>query len=316
MGADVVSGSFRGPARARPRRFSLRRREAVACALFIAPAVLGFVAFTVIPLLASLGLSFTQYDLAGTPKWLGLKNYGTIFSDELWLQSVKVSITYAVVVVPLWLVNSLALALVMNQNLRGISLFRTVYYLPAMLSGVAVSMLWVWLLNYHSGVINALLQSVGIPGQNWLGDRRWALIAIIVMSQWSIGWYLPIWLSGLQGIPTELYEAATMDGCGAGRRLMSITLPMLSPVILYNLVMNVIWATQLFTEPFMMTGGGPDNATLAYMLYLYRTGFSYFRLGQASAMAWVLFAAVLAATLLTLKSSPMWVHYEGERRRA
>jgi multiple sugar transport system permease protein len=297
------------------RRLTLRHREAVACALFIAPALAGFLAFTAIPLLASLALSFTQYDLAGTPRWLAFDNYKRLFSDRLWWQSVKVSLTYAAVVVPLWLINSLALALLMNRNLPGISVFRTIYYLPAMLSGVAVSMLWIWLLNYHSGLVNGFLQMLGIRGQNWLGDKRWALPSIMVMSQWAVGWYLPIWLSGLQGIPTELYEAATIDGCGAWRRLVNITLPMLSPVIFYNLVMNIIWATQLFTEPFMMTGGGPDNSTLSYMLYLYRTGFSYFRLGQASAMAWLLLLAVLAATLLTFRSSPMWVHYEGERRR-
>ncbi|MHB1296529.1 MAG: carbohydrate ABC transporter permease [Anaerolineae bacterium] len=295
------------------RRFSLRQREAIACALFVAPAVFGFVAFSLIPLLASAVISFTNYSLAGWPRFVGWSNYGTLFTDPLWWQSVKVTAIYALAVVPLWLINSLILALLMNQNLSGINVFRTIYYLPAMLSGVAISMLWIWLLRYHSGLINNLLQLVGIQGPNWLGDGRYALLSIIIMSQWSVGWYLPIWLGGLQAIPTELYEAVSIDGGGRWTKIRHVTLPMLSPIILYNAVMNIIWATQLFTEPFMMTGGGPQNTTLTYMLYLYRNAFTYSKMGLASAMAWLLFLVVLVLTIMVFKSSPLWVYYEAER---
>ena len=305
----------RGP-RAKAKPSLTRRREAIACVLFIAPAVFGFLAFAVVPLCASAGLSLTDYDLARWPRWVGLDNYRTLLSDPLWWQAVRVTFTYAAIAVPLWLVNSLALALVLNQNLRGIPIFRTVYYLPATLSGVAVAMLWIWLLNYRAGLVNGALGLIGIKGPNWLGDKRWALFSIIVMSQWSIGWYLPIWLGALQGVPSELYEAVSIDGGGLWARLRHVTLPMLSPLILYNLVMNVIWATQVFTEALLMTGGGPQWATLTYMLYLYRNAFSYSKLGLASAMAWLLFGFILVLTVIVFRSSPLWVYYESERRRA
>jgi multiple sugar transport system permease protein len=299
---------------ARRRRLTLSQRESLACALFIAPAVFGFIAFTAVPLGMSAWLSFTDYSLAGWPTMVGLRNYQDLFLDELFWQSVRVTLTYTAIVVPLWLVNSLALALLLNQSLRGISAFRTIFYLPAMLSGVAVSMLWAWLFNYRSGLINSALQFVGIDGPNWLGSADWALFALILMSQWSIGWYLPIWLGGLQGIPTELYEAAEIDGAGWWARLSSVTLPMLSPVILYNLVMNMIWAMQLFTEPLVMTDGGPKFATLSYVLYTYNNAFSYIKMGHASAMAWMLFLISLTLTALVFRLSPMWIHYEAERR--
>ena len=308
--APARSGQVRG------RRLSLQRREAVACALFIAPALLGFLGFSLFPLLTSAAVSLTDYHLAGWPRFVGLANYSTLLHDNLFWQSVRVTAIYASSVVPLWLINSLALALLMNQNLRGMHVFRTIYYLPAMLSGVAVSMLWIWLLNPSQGLFNVVLRLVGIQGPNWLGDRRWALFSIIMMSQWSVGWYLPIWLGALQSIPTELYEGVSIDGGNWRAKIRHITLPMLSPVIFYNLIMNVIWATQLFTEVFMMTSGGPRFATLAYMLYVYQNAFSYNKMGLATAMSWILFLSVLLLTVVAFKSTPMWVYYEAERRRA
>ena len=299
-----------------PLRLTLQRREAIACGLFVAPAVLGFLVFSLFPLLTSAAVSLTNYSLAGWPDFVGLDNYRSLLKDPLFWQSVRVTAIYALAVVPLWLVNSLTLAMVMNRNLPGMHVFRTVYYLPAMLSGVAVSMLWIWLLNSRFGMINTFLRLLSIQGPNWLGDKRWALGSIILMSQWSVGWYLPIWLGALQGIPTELYEAVAIDGGGWWAKLRSITLPMLSPVIFYNLVMNIIWATQLFTEVFMLTHGGPQFATLSYILYLYNNAFGYQKMGLASAMSWLLFLAVLVMTLAVFRSSPMWVYYEAERRRS
>lgn len=276
--------------------------------------MLGFVVFWAVPLVVSAYISLTDYALAGTPKFVGLENYRSLFNDKLFWQAVRVTLTYAFIVVPLWIVTSLALALVMNQKLRGLTTFRTIYYLPAVLSGVATAMLWGWLFNYRSGLLNGLLQSIGLRGPNWLGDKNIALFSLMLMSLWTMGWYLPIWLGGLQGIPTELYEAAEMDGANAWQRLRNVTLPMLSPVILYNLVINIIFATQLFTEPMMMTGGGPQFSTLSYVLYLYNNAFSYLKMGQATAMAWLLFMFTLALSALVLKFSPMWVHVESERR--
>jgi len=301
-------------AAARRRRLTLPQRESLACALFIAPAVFGFLAFTALPLAVSAWLSFTDYNLAGWPDFVGLRNYQALLTDDLFWQSVRVTLTYVAVVVPLWMVNSLALALLLNQRLRGVTVFRTIFYLPAMLSGVAVAMLWSWLFNYRAGLINAVLGLFGIAGPNWLGSADWALFALILMSQWSIGWYLPVWLGGLQGIPTELYEAAEIDGAGGWARLVNVTLPMLSPIILYNLVMNMIWALQLFTEPLVMTDGGPKFATLSYVLYSYNNAFGYFKLGHASAMSWMLFLVTLALTALVFRLSPLWVYAEGERR--
>jgi multiple sugar transport system permease protein len=300
----------------RPRKpwLTLRRREAIACALFIAPAVIGFVLFWAVPLVVSAYISLTDYALAGTPRFVGLENYQELFADDLFWQAVRVTLTYALIVVPMWIVTSLALALIMNQKLRGVMAFRTVYYLPAVLSGVATAMLWAWLFNYRSGLLNGLLNSLGLRGPNWLGDKNVALFSIILMSLWTMGWYLPIWLGGLQGIPSELYEAAEMDGANAWQRLFNVTLPMLSPVILYNLVINIIFAAQFFTEPFMMTGGGPQFATLSYVLYLYNNAFSYLKMGQATAMAWLLFLFTLALSALVFKLSPLWVHVEGERQ--
>lgn len=296
------------------RPLTLRQREAIACAFFIAPAVVGFILFAAAPLLASVWLSLTNYALAGWPDFVGLDNYRALFGDDFWWQAVRVTVRYALAAVPLWLVTSFTLALIMNQPLRGVTLFRTIYYLPAVLSGVATAMLWSWMLNTRVGILNLSLRMVGIQGPNWLGDERWALWSLVLVSLYTMGWYLPIWLGGLQAIPTELYEAATIDGARWWARLRHITLPMLSPVILYNLMMNVIFALQFFTEPMVMTGGGPDFATLSYNFYLYNTGFKYLRMGQATAMAWLLFVVTLLLTLAVFRSTPFWVYYEGERR--
>jgi multiple sugar transport system permease protein len=295
------------------RRMSLRTRESIAGYLFITPAVIGFVVFLAGPFLASLLISFTDYKLLVAPQWVGLDNYRALMVDPLFWQSLKVTFQYAIVALPLGLVLSLGLAVLLNQKVRGISFWRTIYYLPAVVSGVAVAVLWSWILNPEFGLLNLLLRYFGIRGPHWLSDTRTALPALIVISLWGVGGSMVIYLAGLQGIPTELYEAAELDGAGAWRRFISVTLPMLSPVIFFNLVLGVIGSFQFFTEPFIMTKGGPENSTLTYMLYLYRNAFNYFKMGYASALAWVFFALVLVLTLAVFRSSPMWVHYESER---
>lgn len=295
------------------QRLSLRTRESIAGYLFIAPAVVGFIVFLAGPFLASLLISFTDYKLLVAPQWVGLDNYRALMVDPLFWQSLKVTFQYAIIALPLGLVLSLGLAVLLNQKVRGISFWRTIYYLPAVVSGVAVAVLWSWILNPEFGLLNLLLRYFGIRGPHWLSDTRTALPALIVISLWGVGGSMVIYLAGLQGIPTELYEAAELDGAGAWRRFISVTLPMLSPVIFFNLVLGVIGSFQFFTEPFIMTRGGPENSTLTYMLYLYRNAFNYFKMGYASALAWVFFALVLVLTLAVFRSSPMWVHYESER---
>jgi multiple sugar transport system permease protein len=203
----------------------------------------------------------------------------------------------------------------LNQKVRWVAVWRTIFYLPAVVSGAAVAVLWSWILNPEFGVVNLVLRAAGFTGPNWLNDPRTALLSLVVVSLWGVGSSVVIYLAGLQGIPTDLYDAATVDGANAWQRFFHITLPMLSPVIFFNLVIGLIGAFQFFTEPFVMTEGGPENSTLTYILYLYRNAFDYLRMGYASALAWVFFVLILLLTLAVFRSSPMWVHYEGDRER-
>jgi multiple sugar transport system permease protein len=293
----------------------MRVREALVGYLFVLPPIIGLLVFIVGPILASLYFSFTDYNIIATPSWVGMSNYRTALNDPLFWQSLKVTAIYASVSLPLGLVLSLGLALLMNQDIAGVEFWRTVYYLPSVISGVAVATLWAWLFNPEFGLINGLLGFLGIPGVDWLFDKRTALPALIIMSLWSIGGNLVIYLSGLQSIPTELYEAAEIDGASGWRKLISVTLPLLSPVIFFNLVMGIIGVFQWFTEPYVMTRGGPQHSTLSYQLNLYRNAFSYFKMGYASALAWILFLIIALLTLLVFRSSPLWVHYEAARER-
>jgi len=292
---------------------SMRTREALDGYIFMAPAVLGFVLFTLLPMLASLVLGFTQYDLIGLPKWIGLGNYATMFADPFFWQALKVTAIYAAFGLPLGLVLALGVAMLMNQRVPGITVWRTIYVLPSVISGVAVAILWRWLLNPEFGIFNLMLGLIGIKGPNWLGTPEWALPSLIIIGLWGIGGSMLVYLAGLQGIPTDLYEAVEIDGGAAWTKFRHVTLPMLSPVILFNLIVGLIGAFQYFTEAYILTKGGPENATLFYTLYLYRNAFNYFKMGYASALAWALFLLVLLLTLAVFRSTPMWVHYEGER---
>lgn len=296
------------------RRQRLARREALECYLFIAPVTFGLLVFTLGPILASLYLSFTEYNVFGAPTWTGIQNYVTLWHDPLFWQSLKVTGLFVLMHLPLTLIFALAIAVLMNQKVKGIVFFRTIYYLPSVISGVAVSLLWVWIFNPNYGVLNTLLSYVGIQGPAWLFDEDWALPSIVLMSLWGVGGSMLIYLAGLQNIPTELYEAAEIDGAGRWQRFRSVTLPLLSPVIFFNLVIGMIAAFQEFTPAYVMTRGGPNFATLFYNYYLYRNAFEYLYMGIASAMAWILLGIVLILTLLVIKSSPMWVFYEETRK--
>jgi multiple sugar transport system permease protein len=304
------------PAAKRPG-LSERQRENLAGWLWASPWILGFLIFTLGPMLASIYFSFTDFPVISPPKWVGLANFRFMLTqDSSVLQALKVTTVYALVSVPLNLALGFFVAILLNQPIRGIAIWRTIYYLPAIISGVAVSLLWQWIFNTDFGLANWLLALVGIKGPAWLLDPHWALPALIIMSLWGVGGSMIINLAGLQSVPTQLYEAAEIDGANGWWRFWYVTVPMVSPVIFFNLVMGIIGALQTFTQAFIMTNGGPMEATYFFMLHLYNNAFQWLKMGYASALAWVLFAYILLLTLLVLRSSAAWVYYEGEVRRA
>jgi multiple sugar transport system permease protein len=264
-------------------------------------------------MLISLFVSFTGWDLLTDPVWVGLDNYTHMARDPRFWQALKVTATYTAVYVPFEIVGGLALALLVRPKLRGIRFFRTILYLPSVLAGVAFVVVWIWLLNPRGGLINGVLAQLGILGPRWLLDPNWALISLILMSFWGWGRAMVIYLAGLQSIPGELYEASAIDGANGWTQFWRITRPLLSPTIFFNLILSVISTFQTFTGAFVATDGGPLDATLFFVLYLYRQAFQFFNMGYASALAWVLFAIVLALTVLVFRSQRFWVYYGGER---
>lgn len=288
------------------------RREAREFYLFISPWLIGFVVFTAGPMLASALLSFAEWDVITPPRWVGLDNYRALVRDPLFWKSLGVTATYTLISVPLHLTVSLAVAVLLNQKVRGLGVFRTIFYLPTVLPGVASLMLWMWIF-FPDGLLNAFTGLFGMAPKAWLADERLALPSLIAMSMWGYGSTMLIFLAGLQEIPKHLYEAAEIDGCGRWSKFVHITLPMLSPVIFFNAVTSMIGTFQVFEAGYIATQGGPNNATLFYLLYLFRNAFEYFQMGYACALAWVLFWIIMALTLLVVKSSAAWVYYEGRR---
>jgi multiple sugar transport system permease protein len=278
--------------------------------LFISPWIIGFVVFTAGALLGSFSLSLTKWNIVGTPEVVGLANYQKMVEDRFFWQSIKVTLYY-LLNVPLNVVLGLLLALLLNQKVKGLSVFRTIFFLPSVAAGVAVSLLWMWIFNPRFGIINVLLKKIGIIGPLWLGSEEWAMPALIVMSIWGVGGGMLIYLGALQGIPTAFYEAATLDGANAWKKLLHITVPMITPVLLLNLVMGVIVSFQVFTQAYVMTDGGPNNNSLLYVLYLYRKAFEQSQMGYASALAWVLFIIIAGLSLFVFRSSSRWVYYGG-----
>ena len=278
---------------------------------FIAPWLIGFAAFTVWPFVASLYLSFCRYDVISPPRWIGLGNYHELFvHDALFWRSLANTLAYAAAAVPLGIATAFALALLLNLRLRGIAVYRTVFVLPHVVPAVATSVVFLWVLNPQIGLINAILAQVGIHGPAWLQDPDWAMPTLVLMSVWGIGGALITYLAGLKDIPIALYEAARVDGANAFQRARHITVPMMTPVIFFNLVMGVIGAFQYFTQAYIMTQGGPEDSTLFYALYLFYRAWRYLDMGYASAMAWILFVVVVAVTLALFATQRRWVHYE------
>jgi multiple sugar transport system permease protein len=295
----------------------LARREAIEGYLCISPWLIGFILFGGGPILASAGISLTDWSLLSSPEFVGLKNYGTLYQDPLFWTAMRVTLIYTAANIPLTIALGFALAVLLNQNVRLIALWRTVFYLPAVVSGVAVALLWLWVFNPELGLANRFLGVFGIEPLGWYLSTQWALPMLIIMSLWNVGGGMVIYLAGLQGIPTELYEAAQIDGASAWRRFFAVTIPMMTPVLFFQVVIGIINSLQVFTNAYIITQGGPANATLFYVLYLYLNAFSYFKMGYAAALAWILFLMILALTGLIFWSSSRWVYYEaGERRGA
>jgi multiple sugar transport system permease protein len=291
------------------------RREAIEGYVGISPWLIGFVVFTAGPMLASLALSLTNWRMTEWPEWVGLRNYVKIFTDDRdFYQALKVTFSYVAMSLPLQLLLGLGLSLLLNQGVFAIRIFRTLFYIPAVLSGVSVALVWLWLLNPDFGIVNTFLALFGVEGPGWFWDPDWALPAVVLMGLWRVGGGAIIYLAGLQNISPHLYEAAEIDGAGTWARLRHVTLPMLTPTLFFQLVMELIDAFQVFTAVVVTTEGGPMRSTLFYMLYMFRTGFVDFDMGYASALAWIMGVLILAFTALVFKSSPLWVFYESEGR--
>lgn len=269
--------------------------------------------FTIGPLLFSLVISFYDWPIVGQHHFVGFKNYVTMFTnDPLFWTSLGVTLKFTCIFVPLNLVSALILALLLNQKVKGLSVYRTIFYLPTVISGVALGLIWAWFFNGHFGLLNYILSLIHVHGPDWLNSPAWALVALVIASLWGQGSMMLIFLAGLQDIPQELYDAAEVDGAGRLHRFRHVTLPMLSPTILFNLITSIIASFQTLTLALVMTGGGPLRSTYFYALYVYQNAFKNFQMGYASANAWIMFLLILMFSLFVFRTSKSWVHYEGD----
>ena len=289
-------------------------RECLWGMLFATPWLLGLLIFIIGPIFASLVLSLTKYDVITRPEFLGFENYRrAFFEDELFWPSLGRTARYAVSVVPFGLIGSLCLAMLLNQGLKGTNLFRTLYFLPSLTPSVAMAILWRWLLQPSVGPVNYVLKTIGTKGPGWLTDPKWALNSLIMIALWGGmgGNNMLIFLAGLQGVPTELYDAAEVDGAGRWAKFRHVTLPMISPTMFFNLIMGIIGSLKVFTMAFVATSGGPSRATWFYALHLYNWAFQYFEMGYAAALAWIFAIVLILITLLQFRLSSRWVFYAG-----
>lgn len=314
--AGVVA---REAAPARRGMSRLARRDAIDGYLFVAPWILGFLLFTAGPMLASLGLVFVDWDLLTPPMYAGFDNVEKLWTDRLVGTSLYNTAYYTLFSIPARLIVAFFGAMLLNASVRGLSFFRTAFYLPFVLPGVASAILWMWLMNPQLGLFNMALSAVGLPRSQWLWDPVTSKPSLVLMSLWTTGNVMIIFLAGLQGIPKGLYEAAEIDGAGWWGKVRHVTLPMLSPTILFNLIIGIIFSFQIFATVYLMTGtggqqaGGPNNTTLMTVVYIYRVAFEQFKMGYGSAVAWVLFVVILLFTLLQWKLSDSWVYYEAKK---
>nr|WP_226527598.1 sugar ABC transporter permease [Metabacillus niabensis] len=282
--------------------------------LFALPWILGLIIFYAIPLFSSIYFSFTTYSILQPGEFIGLQNYKDLFHDPLFWKSVYNTIYFTVFFVPLSIIFGVALAMMLNMKVKGMAVYRTIFFLPTLVPHVALAVLWMWLLNPGFGLVNGLLNTIGIEGPAWLGSETWSKPSLILMSLWGIGQAVVIYLAGLGDIPDDYYDAADVDGANWFQKTFHITLPLLTPVIFFNLVMGIIGAFQQFTLPYTLTQGQgtPANSLTFYVMYLYDNGFKFFKMGYASAMAWILFIIIMALTAVVFITSKRWVHYQGK----
>jgi len=286
------------------------RREAMVFYLCISPWLIGFLIFVAYPMIRSLYLSFTRYQVGREPVWNGLANFERLYHDSDFWQSLKVTGLYVLGSVPGSTIIAIGIAMLLIQNVRGVNYWRTIYFLPSVVAPVAVAVLWFYVFNPQYGLVNTLLSYINIKGPGWVFSEGWALPSLILMSWWTVGGQMVIYLAGLKAIPQVLYEAVEIDGGGSWAKFRHVTLPMLSPVIFFNVVLGFIASFQVFEGPLILTGGGPNKATLTYMLNLYNEAFNFGNFGYASTLAWVLFLIIMVFTLLVIRSSALWVYYE------
>ena len=288
------------------------RREALAGYVFASPWLIGFCVFLAYPLLASVYFSFCDYSVLKTPVWVGFDNYRQLFKDELFWTSLKNTFYYAAVALPAGLVTALILAMLLNAKAKGMVVYRTIFFIPSLVPQVSLAVLWLWVLDPEHGIVNSLLGKFHIHGPNWLGDPAWSKPAMVLMGLWGIGNAMLIYLASLQDVPTHLMEAADLDGANGWQKTRNVTLPMISPVILFNLIMGIIGSLQVFTTPYIMfPNGTPAHATYFYTMYLFDNAFRYHKMGYASAMGWIMFIIIFALTMLSVKLSQKYVHYQG-----
>jgi multiple sugar transport system permease protein len=312
---DVARGAEQAPPPTRGRKAALARDVAAGYA-FLSPWLVGFLLLTAFPMVASLYLAFTDYDLFRPPQWVGLENFQALFADRRFINSAKVTAIYVIVGTPIKLAAALAVAMLLNAKQRGQGGYRSVFYAPSLI-GASVSVAIVWKAMFiDGGIVDRIQQLVGLPAGGWVGDPSMTMPMFILLAVWTFGAPMVIFLAGLKQVPAELYEAASVDGAGAVRKFLKITLPMLSPVLFFNLLLETINAFQVFSSAFIISGGtgGPADSTLFYTLYLYIKGFAQFDMGYASAMAWVLVIVVGLITAVLFRTSKGWVHYSGDSR--
>jgi multiple sugar transport system permease protein len=316
-GREELAAQGRSKRTVQARQRSKRAwRETFEFYLLVSPWLLGFLALTAGPMLYSLYLSFTDYDLFSAPQWVGLKNFSHLFTSPfplsvLW-QSLTVTAYFTFLSVPVSIAGSLILALLLNTKIRGLGVYRTLFYLPTLAPAFASALLWVWIFNSKFGLANAALRSLGLPPLQWLTDPDWVIPTFVLMGLWGLGGNtMIIFLAGLQGVPVHLYEAAEIDGANWWHRLWAVTLPQISPTLFFNMVLGIIGSFQVFTSAFLMTDGGPDYATYFLVLYIYQEAFKALHMGRGAALAWILFVILMAFTLLQFWLSKRWVYYEG-----
>ena len=312
MAGNALGSLAYSKSRRRRWQDNARVQESLAGYVFAGPWLLGFVLFTMVPVFTSIYFSFCNYQIVDQPKWIGLKNYVDLFTaDPLFLKSLWNTVYMVIFGVPIGMSAGLGIAMLMNQQVKGLPVIRTVYYLPSQISGVALGMLWGWILNPQFGVVSTFFWEVfGVKAPLWLGSTEWVKPSLIMMGLWGVGGAMIIWLAGLQGIPQIFYEAAQVDGANKWTMFRNITLPLLSPSTFFVLTTGIIGTFQVFTQIFVLTNGGPDDASLVYVLQLYNQAFQFFRMGYAAAMAWVLFAIIMAVTLVQIRFAQNWVYYD------